>query len=128
MPWDQSRPVPWKRLFTFEAVYLGLFTAFVVFFQRDKIGSALAAMGFAAVVTTFALYALIKFGYQPNWLKSRQEMAAIRSEKIAARRSTKARKAGKPAPAQDRYRPAPTKRTSSGPNNRPRRTNQTRKR
>jgi hypothetical protein len=128
MPWDQTRPVPWKRLFTFEAVYLGLFTTFVVLFQRDKIGSALAAMAFAALVTTVALYALIKFGYQPSWLKSRQEMAAIRSEKIAARQAMKARKAGKPAPAQDRYRPAPTKRTSTGPSNRPRRPNKTRKR
>jgi hypothetical protein len=133
MPWDQSRPIPWKRILTFEAVYLGLFAVFVLIFQSDKVAGAIVPMIFAAALTTVALVALIKFGYQPNWLKSRAEMAEIRAQKIAARQAMRAQKSGKPgkaasSAAPDRYRPAPTKRTSTGPTNRPRRTNKTRKR
>ena len=129
MPWDQSRPVPWKRLLTFESIYVGIFAVFVLVVQRDKAGSAITSIGFAVVVTTVVMYALIKFGYHPNWLRSRAEMGEIRAEKAAARQATKAVKSGKPQPNADlRYRPAPTRRTSAGPNNQPRRTRDTRKR
>ncbi len=129
MPWDQSRPVPWKRLLTFEAIYVGIFAGFVLIVQRDKIGSAVTSILFAVALTTILMYSLIKFGYHPNWLRSRAEMAAARSEKMAARRAMKAAKSGKPPPRTDvRDRPAPTKRTSAGPNNQPRRTRDTRKR
>ena len=128
MPWDQSRPVPWKRLLMFEAIYVGLFAAFVVVFQKNNVAGALSSIGFAVVLTTVVLYALLKFGYYPNWLRSRGELAEIRREKQAAREVVKARKAGKPAPTEERYRPAATRRTSTGPTNRPRRTRDTRKR
>ena len=111
----------------FEGIYVALFGVFVVMFQKGKIASALSAIGFAVIITTMVLYALLKFGYYPNWLRSKTEMAALRADKIAARRAVKAAKAGKPAPVDERYRPAPTRRTSTGPTNRQRRTRDTRK-
>ena len=130
MPWDSSRRVPWKRLFTFELMYAGLFAAFILLFQRKQVVGSLTALVVAVVVTTIAISTLWKFGWTPAFLKSRGELQAIRAERIAQRQAARAVKAGKPVPSVtvDRSRPAPTKRTSTGPTNRPRRTRDTRKR
>jgi hypothetical protein len=128
MPWDSSRPVPWRRLLVFEAIYLGLFVGFVVITRPDETSSAISSIVLAGAITTAVLVALIKFGYQPNWLRSREEQAAIRAQKIAQRDEQRAARRGAPAPGAQRYRPPPTKRTSTGHTNRPRRTRHTRKR
>lgn len=132
MPWDQSRPVPWKRLLMFEGIYIGLFAGFILLVQRDQFAGAAASIGFAVVLTTIVLYALIKFGYHPNWLRSRAELAEIRAEKIAVRQAAKAEKSGRKAGTVTREvvreRPPPTRRTSTGATNRQRRTRATRKR
>lgn len=128
MPWNSQRVVPWKRLLTFELAYVGLFAAFLLVFQRDNIVASLVALGVAIVVTTVAISTLYKFGWDPAFLKSRGELAAVREERIRARQAAKARKQGRPAPEPERYRPAPTRRTSAGATNRPRRTTKTRKR
>jgi len=128
VPWNPRRVFPWKRLATFEAMYAGLFAAFVLIFQRTKPTGSLIALGGAVVLTTVAIYVLFKFGWDPAFLKSRTDLAQIRADRIAARQAARDRKAGKPAPAPERYRPAPTKRTSAGPTNRPRRTRDQRKR
>ena len=130
MPWDRSRRVPWKRLFTFELMYAGLFAAFVLLFQRKQVLGSLTALVVAVAVTTVAISVLWKFGWSPAFLKNRAELQAIRAERIAQRQAARAAKAGKPLPSTtpDRSRPAPTKRTSTGATNRPRRTRDNRKR
>jgi len=130
VPWDRSRRVPWKRLFTFEAMYAGLFAAFVLLFQRenDQVVSSLVALGVAVAATTVLISIFYKFGWSPAFLRSRAELQAIRAERIAQRQAARAARSGKTAPEPERYRPAPTKRTSTGATNRQRRTRNTRKR
>lgn len=130
MAWNRNRPVPWKRLFTFELIYAGLFAAFVVLFERDQVTSALSALLVAVVATTVLIAVLWKFGWNPAFLRSRTELAQIRAQRIAQRQAARAKKSGKPAPAAapERSRPAPTRRTSTGATNRPRRTRDNRKR
>jgi len=128
--WNRNRPVPWKRLFTFELIYAGLFAAFVVLFERDQVTSALSALLVAVVATTVLIAVLWKFGWNPAFLRSRTELAQIRAQRIAQRQAARAKKSGKPAQAAapERARPAPTRRTSTGATNRPRRTRDNRKR
>ncbi len=128
MPWKSDRVVPWRRLLTFELAYVGLFAAFLLVFQRSNIVSSLVALGVAIVVTTALISVLYKFGWDPAFLKTRGELAAVRAERIRAREAARAQKKGRPAPEPERYRPAPTRRTSTGSTNRPRRTTKTRKR
>jgi hypothetical protein len=128
VPWNRHRALPWKRLLTFELAYVGLFAAFLAVFRRDDLASSAVAMGVAIVVTTIAIAVLYKFGWDPAFLKTRTELASVREERIRAREAARARKAGRPEPQPERYRPAPTKRTSTGATNRPRRTSKTRKR
>lgn len=130
MAWNRNRPVPWKRLFTFELIYAGLFAAFVVLFERDQVTSALSALLVAVVATTVLIAVLWKFGWNPAFLRSRTELAQIRAQRIAQRQAARAKKSGKPvqAAAPERNRPAPTRRTSTGATNRPRRTRDNRKR
>ena len=128
MPWDSRRTVPWKRLVTFEGMYAGLFGLFILAFNRKQAAGSLTALVVAVVVTTVVISVLWKFGWSPAFLKSRAELAQIRGARIAQRQAARAEKSGKPVAAPDRYRPAPTKRTSAGPSNRPRRTRDTRKR
>lgn len=133
MAWQRNRPVPWKRLFTFELIYAGLFAAFVLLFERDKVTSALTALLVAVIATTVLIAVLWKFGWNPAFLRSRSELAQIRAERIAQRQAARAQKSGRstktPTPtAPDRNRPAPTRRTSTGATNRPRRTRDNRKR
>ena len=131
MAWNRNRRVPWKRLFTFELIYAGLFAAFVVLFERDQVTSALSALLVAVVATTVLIAVLWKFGWNPAFLRSRSELAQIRAQRLADRQAARARKTGKtaaPTTAPERNRPAPTRRTSTGATNRPRRTRDNRKR
>jgi len=112
-------------------MYAGLFAAFVLLFQRKQVVGSLTALVVAVVATTIAISVLWKFGWSPAFLKNRSELQAIRAERIAQRQAARAVKAGKPVPTTssvDRSRPAPTKRTSTGATNRPRRTRDKRKR
>jgi hypothetical protein len=113
----------------FEGIYVGLFAVFVLVWQKDHATSALVSILAAVGITTFGIYALIKFGYQPNWLRSRAEMAEIAAERRAARLEAKAAKKGEPVARQSevRYRPEPTRRTSTGHTNRQRNIRATRK-
>lgn len=130
MPWDRSRRVPWKRLFTFEAMYAGLFAAFVLLFQREtgQVASSLIALGVAVVATTVLISVFYKYGWNPAFLRTRSELQAIRAERVAQRQAARATRTGGAAPEPERSRPAPTKRTSTGATNRQRRTRDNRKR
>jgi len=111
MAWDSTRPVPWKRLMI-EWLVIGVVVALVSWFATDNrkpenyISIVLAGgiyVGFGAL--------LAKLGYARKSLKQlRAETAAQQAARSAA-----------PSGAMNRPKPAPTKRTSTGPSNRPNR-------
>jgi flagellar biosynthesis/type III secretory pathway M-ring protein FliF/YscJ len=130
--------VPWKRLFTFVGIYsLIVFGLFAVL-KPDQMLRSLPGLVFGALVALMVMALLTKFGWQPTMLKSRAQMAEQRAQQQAerdARKSTrapsgKAASAGSGGDAEGapRAKPAPTKRTTPGPTNNPRRTRSTRKR
>jgi hypothetical protein len=131
--WDRDRPVPWKRLFTFVGIYsLVVFGLFAVLKPGEILGS-LPGLVFGAVVAVGVMAVLSKFGWQPTMLKTKAQIAEARAEREAARASSpraskRADAAASDASSAPRAKPAPTKRTTTGPTNNPRRTRDTRKR
>ena len=130
--------MPWKRLFTFVGIYsLIVFGLFAVL-KPDQMLKSLPGLVFGALVALMVMALLTKFGWQPTMLKSRAQMAEQRAQQQAerdAKQSTRA-PSGKAASASSgggdegapRPKPAPTKRTTPGPTNNPRRTRSNRKR
>ncbi len=107
MAWDSSRPVPWQRLMREWVIYALIMTA--IFFVLFRDGNFVGAV--AGILISGPLYLLLgsvlaKFGYQ------RKTMTQLRAEREARTRQ-EAEPTAEPAA---RSRPAPTKRTSQGPN------------
>ena len=130
--------MPWKRLFTFVGIYsLIVFGLFAVL-KPDQMLRSLPGLVFGALVALMVMALLTKFGWQPTMLKSRAQMAEQRAQQQAERDAKRSNRppSGKPASAGSdgeaegagRPKPAPTKRTTPGPTNNPRRTRATRKR
>ena len=126
MAWDSSRPVPWKRV----SVYLGIYAAAMLVItplvSNDGFASVIPSLLFGLVVATAVLVLLVKFGWNPPILNSRAQNEALRAERAAARSASTASTGG--TSAGPREKPAPTKRTSTGHSQHPRRTTKTRKR
>ena len=115
MAWDSTRPVPWKRLLREWLLYGGLMAVVVFFFLRDDLSIG-PFLGLAASAPLYLVIGgvLAKFGYQRKTLKDlRAETAAKEAARATARSGT--------AGGSNRSRPAPTRRTSTGPSNRPNR-------
>ncbi|MEO5724225.1 MAG: hypothetical protein ABIQ39_08200 [Ilumatobacteraceae bacterium] len=119
MAWDSTRPVPWKRLLREAAVFLVIGgIAFALFLKKSDVGSYVALvigmlmfLGFSAI--------LAKFGYTRQTLKEiRAQAPQPRTGKRSGRRAGK-RGATSQAVAATRPKPAPTRRTSTGPSQRP---------
>lgn len=106
MAWDSSRPVPWKRLIT-QWVVIGAVVAFVSFaFTDNREPGSYLSIFFAGFIYLGLGAVLAKFGYSQKSLKQ------MRAEAAAATPRTVAPTA--------RPKPAPTKRTSTGPSQQPR--------
>jgi hypothetical protein len=108
--WDSNRPVPWKRLIKEWAIYAGIMAAILIIVFRDA-GRLLPILG--GLIISGPIYflfgaVLAKFGYQ------RKTLSEMRTPRAAPRDSS-----ASPEPAA-RAKPAPTRRTSTGPSNRPR--------
>ena len=130
--------MPWKKLLTFVGIYsLIVFGLFAVL-KPSQMLQSLPQLLFGAGVALGVMVILTKFGWEPTVLKSKTELAATRAEREAARVAKKsgagkaAGGAGKKDAAEavdaPRPKPPPTKRTTPGPTNNPRRTRDTRKR
>ena len=111
MAWDKTRPVPWKRLIRDWVLYIGIMTAIFLIAFRDRISSGLI-VGLLISGPLFVVIgaALAKMGYQR---KSLRELRAETAERTASQT------AGAAGGSAARNRPAPTKRTSTGPSHRP---------
>ena len=109
MAWDSSRPVPWQR-FMKEWVVIGVAVAAISWFVTDNRNpSSYVTIFLAGGVYVLFGATLAKFGYVRKTLKE------LRAETAAA---TPPRTVGT-STSGDRAKPAPTKRTSTGPSNRP---------
>ena len=107
MAWDRSRPVPWQRLMREWVIYALIMSAiFFVLFRDGNLVGAIAGILVSGPLYLLFGYTLAKFGYQ------RKTMTQLRSE----RGQGTADEAEPTAAPAARARPAPTKRTSQGPN------------
>jgi Ca2+/Na+ antiporter len=116
LAWDANRPIPWRRLMKEAAIFLvvgGLAMAFLV--KKQQIGNYIGLLlGMVFYVAFVAV--LSKFGYQRQSIRdARQRRQAIASAPAASTQTV-------------RQRPAPTKRTSTGPSQRPNRSTKKRRR
>ena len=140
MAWDRDRPVPWKRLLTFVGIYSLIVFGLFAILQPDRMLQSLPGLVFGAGVAVLIMAALSKFGWQPTMLKSKEQIAADRAAREQPRAEAKTERSSKgaggrkggtdegPVAAAPWAKPAPTRRTSTGPTNYPRRTRETRKR
>lgn len=103
MAWDPQREVPWGRLFREWLVYATVMVLVFVVFLRDTVtgGSVLGLAASFPMYLGFG-YVLAKFGYQRKTLKD-------------MRAPSPAKSAPETASPGSRDRPAPTRRTSTGP-------------
>ncbi|MEA3184506.1 MAG: hypothetical protein QOJ74_983 [Ilumatobacteraceae bacterium] len=118
MAWDANRPVPWRRLAREATIFLVIgAVALTLLVKHRQVGTYTGlVIGMVFYVAFVAL--LSKFGYERQSIRQardrRQAMAAAR-----------------PAAAADgatRQRPAPTRRTTTGPSQRPNRSTKKRRR
>lgn len=111
MAWDSSRPVPWRRLFREWLIYIAIASVAFVIILRDRLNASIF-LGLFASGPMYLLFGavLAKFGYAR---KSYKDLRAER-ERAAASKSVAA-STSSTGSATGRARPAPTKRTSTGP-------------
>jgi hypothetical protein len=142
MAWDSSRQVPWKKLAVYAAIYAVTLSIIIALGNgHKKLNSAIVSSVFGFLIAATFMVVMIKFGWKPAWLRSRQEIAEIRQARIDARQArTSAKRSGRGASTSTststsaeslaggpRPKPAPTSRTSTGPSQYPRRTTKTRR-
>ena len=108
MAWDSNRPIPWQRLSRDWLVYVGIMAAVFLLIYRDD----LSAGPFIGLLISGPLFlavggVLAKFGYQ------RKTFRDLRAEGDARRAAGAAPVAT--SSVGPRSKPAPTRRTSTGP-------------
>ncbi len=116
MAWDANRPIPWQRLLREASIFIVIGAVAIMFLVNDpKPGDFLGLVigmtfyvGFVAVLS--------KFGYQRQSMREARERrrAAVVTQSVVSQTA--------------RQRPAPTKRTSTGPSQRPNRSTKKRRR
>lgn len=108
MAWDATRPVPWARLSREWLIYAVVMIVAFAVFLRDTVTGA-SVLGLAASYPMYLGFGavLAKFGYQ------RKTFRDLRRESVRRTSSTTSSSSMTSVPA--RRRPAPTRRTSTGP-------------
>jgi hypothetical protein len=107
MRWDASRPVPWRRLVKEWLIYAAIMTVVFALIYRDADAFLPILGGLLASGPLYLLlgYVLAKFGYV------RKTLADMRTPRASPSPNSRADDT-----AGARPRPAPTRRTSAGPN------------
>jgi uncharacterized membrane protein YfcA len=116
--WDANRPVPWRRLAREATIFLVIGAVALTLLVKHRQVSTYTGLVIGMVFYVAFVALLSKFGYERQSIRQardrRQAMAAAR-----------------PAAAADgatRQRPAPTRRTTTGPSQRPNRSTKKRRR
>lgn len=126
MAWDPNRTVPWKRLLRDWVMYAVIMAVVFAVVARDRLVVSLVAVTVSLPIYLVIAGVLAKFGYVR---KTMAEQRAVADQRRAERAAAKGGSDGAgSSAAAARNRPAPTRRTSTGPSQRPRRTNKARKR
>ena len=128
MAWDSTRPIPWKKLGFYLALYAGIVVAFFAITKPDSLMGALPGLTIGVILAGTFMVVLIKMGWNMPMLRSREEIAEQRAARAAGRSGGSSGSGQAVDPDGPRPKPAPTSRTSTGPTQRPRRTTKTRKR
>jgi len=112
MPWDRSRKVPWRRLLTLYLIYAAVAAVVIIAFQPHKARSNIIGVVGGGVIYMLLLAVLVKFGYDPfrSFGRRRRGEGSTRPLHAATR------KGAPPSEPAVRAKPAPTRRTSTGPN------------
>ena len=113
-------------------MYLGIYAVAMLvitpLISDDGVASVVPGLVFGLVIATAVLVLMIKFGWNPPILNSRAQNDALRAERAAARTSASSSSSTAGAPDAPKEKPAPTRRTSTGHSQHPRRTTKSRKR
>jgi hypothetical protein len=112
MAWDASRPVPWARLSREWLLYAVVMIAAFALFLRDSVTGA-SVLGLAASYPMYLGFGgvLAKFGYQRKTFRDLRRETAAKSSSSSSSSGSSSSTRTPPA----RSRPAPTKRTTTGP-------------
>ena len=114
MGWDNSRPVPWRRLVREWLIYAAIMSAvFLVFFRSDNVLGAIAGVLISGPLYLTFGAVMAKFGYQRQRLKDIRAQARTTPSTST---STSGSGSGSAAASSDRSKPAPTSRTAGGGN------------
>lgn len=124
MAWDATRPVPWGRLFREWLVYATVMILVFIVFLRDAVTGG-SVLGLAASFPMYLAFGsvLAKFGYQRKTLRDLRSPGPDGPSRSGSARSDSSADSRESA---TRAKPAPTRRTSTGPSqhrpaNKPRR-------
>jgi hypothetical protein len=111
MGWDAARPVPYRRLTKEWLIYAAVMTVLltVVFRSEGRLVPILGGLLVSLPLYLLFGYVLAKFGY------SRKTLADMKTPRASSGGSSD----DDDDEASSRPRPAPTKRTSTGPNRPP---------
>ena len=112
MAWDSSRPVPWNRLMKEAAIFLVLGAVIFSLLIKDTKPSSYVGLVIGMGIYIAFSVVLAKFGY------TRETMKQNRARQMAARQQRQGGRAAASSPM-SRPKPPPTRRTSTGPSNRP---------
>ena len=117
MAWDANRPIPWKRLIREAIIFVVIGALAIMILVPDPKPSSFLGLVIGMVFYVGFVAVLSKFGYQ------RQSVREAREKRRAAGAA-----ATVVSQAATRQRPAPTRRTSTGPSQRPNRSTKKRRR
>jgi hypothetical protein len=115
--WDANRPIPWRRIAREATIFLVIGgVALTLLAKHRQVGTYVGlVVGMVFYVGFVAV--LAKFGYQRQSIRQARE----RRTAVTAKATTTSAQTG-------RQRPAPTRRTSTGPSQRPNRSTKKRRR
>jgi hypothetical protein len=109
MGWDNSRPVPWRRLIREWLIYAAIMSAvFVIFFRgANGLGAVAGVLISGPLYLAFGAV-MAKFGYQ------RQRLKDVRASARSSSGTTDGPRVAPDASTHERPKPAPTSRTAGG--------------
>jgi hypothetical protein len=117
LAWDANRPIPWQRLFREAAVFVVIGAVAIAIIVKKPKPSDFVGLVIGMVFYVGFVAMLSKFGYQRQSFREARE-----------RRSAVAKTPAVTTTPTGRARPAPTRRTSTGPSQRPNRSTKKRRR
>jgi hypothetical protein len=116
LAWDANRPIPWRRLLREATIFIVIGALAITFLVDDPRPDTYLGLVIGMIFYVAFVALLSKFGYQRQSLRdAREKRQAMTAAPTAAASAA-------------RQRPAPTRRTSTGPSQRPNRSTKKRRR